>query len=303
MAKAKILVVEDSKEIACLIEKYLKTLGYAVSALVVSGEEAIKKTEENKPNLVLMDIQLSGKMDGIEAAGIIRARFDIPSIFVSGYADKKLLERAKITEPFGYILKPFKKKELQSNIEMALYKHKVERERKKLIEEHMSDLQEYTKKIVSAQEEERKRIASELHDGIAQDLAALLIKLKKPNKKPSSNDQNLKSVTNGIAAAIEEIRNISENLLPSGLLVLGLQKSIVSLVNRMSKNHKVKIQFKSENILTTENLEKVKLPDDSKITIYRIIQESLNNAIKHSNASNITINFQKPKKKFKGNHC
>jgi signal transduction histidine kinase len=84
-----------------------------------------------------MDIKLKGKIDGIEAAGIIRSRFDIPSIFITAYSDDKILEKAKISEPFGYILKPFEKRELNCNIEMALYKHKAEKDREKLARERL----------------------------------------------------------------------------------------------------------------------------------------------------------------------
>ncbi|HJP17545.1 MAG TPA: response regulator [Nitrospinota bacterium] len=135
MPKVKILVVEDSKDTFKLIQKHLKELEYAVSSFVASGEEAIKKAEEDMPDLVLMDIELEGKMDGIEAAGVIRARLDIPVVYLTAHSDEKILERAKLTEPFGYILKPFKKGELQSNIEMALYKYKVEKKLKKTNQE------------------------------------------------------------------------------------------------------------------------------------------------------------------------
>lgn len=127
MGKVKILVVEDSKSTANLIKMSLEKLGYAVSATVGSGEEAIKKTEENNTDLVLMDIILEGEMDGIEAANIIHSRFDIPVIYITALADKNMLKRAKITEPFGYLIKPFKEQELYSNIEIALYKHKTEK--------------------------------------------------------------------------------------------------------------------------------------------------------------------------------
>ncbi len=134
------MIVEDEIITARDEKQTLEKLGYSVSAIVGSGEEAVKKAEEDRPDLVLMDIELSGKMDGIEAAGILHSRFDIPSIFVTAYADDKILERAKITEPFGYLIKPFENKELLSNIVMALYKHRAEMERKKLIQELQDSL-------------------------------------------------------------------------------------------------------------------------------------------------------------------
>src|SRR5262249_14704168 len=92
------------------------------------GEEAIRLAEERRPDLVLMDIRLKGAMDGVAAAQEIRARFQLPVVYLTAYADDDTLGRARVTEPFGYILKPFQERELQTAIEMALYKHRSERE-------------------------------------------------------------------------------------------------------------------------------------------------------------------------------
>ncbi|MCK4718397.1 MAG: PAS domain S-box protein [Thermoplasmata archaeon] len=125
MREKDILVVEDESIIAADIKACLKKLGYGVVGPVSMGEEAIKIAEEKKPALVLMDIRLKGKMDGIEAAEAIRP-LDIPVVYLTSHSDEGTLERAKITEPFGYILKPYEKRELHTNIEMALYKHRSE---------------------------------------------------------------------------------------------------------------------------------------------------------------------------------
>jgi len=123
MGKIKILVVEDESIVAKDIQGSLKKFGYLVPTTVKSGELALEEIEENKPDLVLMDIMLKGQISGIEAAKIIKERFGIPVIFLTAYADDNTLGKAKITEPYGYIIKPFKEKELQTTIEMALYKH------------------------------------------------------------------------------------------------------------------------------------------------------------------------------------
>lgn len=127
MSKEKILVVEDERIVAEDIKIRLKSLGYNVLGIAFSGEEAIKKTEEMQPELVLMDIVLGGKMDGIEAASLMKSRFGIPVVYLTAYADDKTLERAKMTEPFGYLLKPFEDRDLKTTIEMALYKYRMER--------------------------------------------------------------------------------------------------------------------------------------------------------------------------------
>lgn len=132
MTPARIMVVEDEGIVARDIQNSLKRLGYTVPVLVSSGDEAIQRAEEIELDIVLMDIRLKGDMDGIEAAELIHARFDIPVVYLTAYTDKTTLERAKITAPFGYILKPFEERELHTTIEIALYKHMMEKERERL---------------------------------------------------------------------------------------------------------------------------------------------------------------------------
>ena len=130
MGEKRILIVEDEIITAIDIKDFLQDNGYVVLAIVSTGEEAIKKVEEENPDLVLMDIMLKGEMDGIETTRQIRSISNIPIVYLTAYSDKNILERAKITEPFGYILKPFNMRELYIHIEIALYKHKMERELK-----------------------------------------------------------------------------------------------------------------------------------------------------------------------------
>ncbi len=127
---ARILVVKDEVIVAKDIENRLKKFGHSVCASVATGEEAIKKVKEFFPDLVLMDIRLKGKMDGVETAQIIYKNFDIPVIYLTANADESTLERAKETEPFGYIIKPFKEKELKTTIEIALNKYQMEKKLK-----------------------------------------------------------------------------------------------------------------------------------------------------------------------------
>ena len=123
MKKASILIVEDEESIAQDIWEMLEQLGYHVLAVTDSGEEALKKIAETGPDLVLMDIQLKGGMDGVAAAHQIRRHFDIPVVYVTGSADKKTLQRAKVTAPLGFVVKPFQIRDLHSSIEVALHIH------------------------------------------------------------------------------------------------------------------------------------------------------------------------------------
>jgi CheY-like chemotaxis protein len=122
MDKTKILIVEDQTIVALNIKNRLRNLGYTVPSAVVSGEEAIREAELTNADLVLMDIMLKGDMDGIEAARIIKSRFGIPIIYLTACTDFETLERAKLTDPEGYISKPFKEEDLYENIEAALLK-------------------------------------------------------------------------------------------------------------------------------------------------------------------------------------
>jgi len=126
VAQARILIVEDQVVTAENIRDQLGRLGYDVPAIATFGEEALEMAIETQPDLVLMDIQLAGEMDGTDAARQIRANLNIPVVFLTAYADDETLDRAKGSEPYGYVLKPFRIVDLQSTIEVALYKHQME---------------------------------------------------------------------------------------------------------------------------------------------------------------------------------
>ncbi len=131
MESERVLIVEDEKIIALDLQRRLERFGYMVCDTASEGEESVRKARECKPDIILMDIMLAGAVDGIEAAKTIKRELQIPVIFLTAYADERTLERAKEAEPFGYILKPFKERELYTTIDIALYKHKVDKSVKK----------------------------------------------------------------------------------------------------------------------------------------------------------------------------
>lgn len=131
MSKINVIIVEDESIVAKDIQHSLKKLGYNVLGICSTGEDAIKSVEELGPDIVLMDIMLKGSMNGIEAAAKIRETNNIPVIFLTAYADENTLSKAKVSEPFGYIIKPFKEIDLHTSIEMAIYKHEKENDLKK----------------------------------------------------------------------------------------------------------------------------------------------------------------------------
>ncbi len=126
MSNAQILVVEDEAIVARNIQMELRSMGYAVPAIAASGEEALQRAAEMHPDLVLMDISLKGAMDGVETTERMQERFDVPVVYLTACADECTLQRAKKTGPFGYLLKPYEERELQTTIEIALHKHKTE---------------------------------------------------------------------------------------------------------------------------------------------------------------------------------
>ena len=126
MKKIRILIVEDERIIAEDLQQTLTDPDYDVLGTINTGEDAIRLAGKLRPDLVLMDIVLKGKIDGIDAADQILSQFDIPVVYLSAYVDAKRIKRAKKTNPYGYILKPYEEKELKAVIEMALYKHQLE---------------------------------------------------------------------------------------------------------------------------------------------------------------------------------
>jgi PAS domain S-box-containing protein len=138
--KPAILIVEDEGIIARDIRQQLGELGYEVAGDTPTGEEAVVLAAQLKPDLVLMDIHLAGAMDGIEAAQTIRRESGTPVVFLTAFAGAETLERAKLTEPFGYIIKPFDERYLHTAIEMALYKHRAETQLRRAYDEQATML-------------------------------------------------------------------------------------------------------------------------------------------------------------------
>ncbi|MCO5167967.1 MAG: ATP-binding protein [Planctomycetes bacterium] len=126
-APRRVFIVEDQRLIAADLASTLRRLGYEVVGSAASGEEAVEGAVRTRPELVLMDIRLEGPMDGIEAAGELRRRLDVPIVYLTAYADEETILRAKLTGPFGYVVKPFNERELRAGIEVALYRHETER--------------------------------------------------------------------------------------------------------------------------------------------------------------------------------
>jgi PAS domain S-box-containing protein len=200
-----ILVVEDERITAEDIKSGLERAGYQVPALVSSGKDAIMKAGELKPDLVLMDIKLRGKMDGIEAAGQIKLLYDIPVIYLTAYSDEYTVQRAKITEPSGYIIKestglvkkPFEESELHTAIEITLYRHQMEKDHDILLSAMLKNINDA---VIATNAEGRIKLMNSVaekltgwiaDDSIGKDLREIFTPLNTIKKQ--FNDINLKN--------------------------------------------------------------------------------------------------------------
>src|SRR3984893_17464889 len=123
MTPARILVVEDDRVVARDIAQQMSRAGHTVVGITARGEDALPLAADTVPDLILMDVRLEGELDGIDTARLLRENFNLPVVFLTAYADEETVRRATVTEPFGYVLKPFDDMQLRTVVEMALYKH------------------------------------------------------------------------------------------------------------------------------------------------------------------------------------
>jgi PAS domain S-box-containing protein len=154
MANGKILIVEDEIVIGMDVMSKLEKLGYKVVDIAASAEDALSKLSELSPDLILVDIFLKGKMDGIDLADKVQKNLNIPVVFLTAYFDQNLIERAKVTSPYGYIIKPFRERELSVIIEIALYKHKMDYE----LKQKQKELEELNKNLEKKVKERTREI-------------------------------------------------------------------------------------------------------------------------------------------------
>lgn len=322
MSDTKILIVEDEGIIAEDLKNRLRKLGYVVPAVASSGEEAVQKAAETRPDLVLMDIRLKGEMTGVEAAGRIRDRFDIPVIYLTAYADENTLHQAKITEPFGYVLKPFDERELHIAIEMARYKHRMEQE---IIQSH-KQMRRLSAHLESIREEERTRLAREIHDELGQALTALKMDLSYldrklatgvvlkehrkehrslsktrrgrlerrsavPKTRKEALQEKLQSMTSLISATIQAVRRISTELRPGVLDDLGLTAAIEWQAQEFEARSGIQYHW----LLPPDE---VSLDRSRSTAVFRIFQEALINVARHAGATRVDISMKSTEREF-----
>jgi signal transduction histidine kinase len=282
-AKARILVVEDEAIVARDIVSQVQSLGYEAVGIAANADQAMQLVEHARPSLVLMDIQLSGAVDGIAAAGAIRTRFNLPVVFLTAFAADDVLERAKLTEPFGYILKPFSERELSTTLAMALYKHEAETR----LRNTTRQLKALSRRVLQVQELERRRVAVELHDELGQSLTAIKINLQLSQrlKDKALADINLENI-HIVEEALQQVRRLATNLRPSMLDDLGLAAALQWITEQSANRSGFSVVFHHVR-------SQPRLAADIETACFRIVQEALTNIARHAQAKQVEIRLDR----------
>jgi len=265
MTSTKILIVEDEGIVAKDLQHMLSGMGYRVLDVAISGEEALEKIKKQKPDLILMDIVLKGKIDGIEATKRVRRILDVPVIYVTAYGDKEKIERAKTTEPYGYILKPFTKLALQADIEMALYNHKI-----------VNELKASAKKI-KKNLEEREVMLKEIHHRVKNNMQIISSLLSHQSRQ--TKDKKTIGLFSESQARVQSMMLIHENLYESkNFSNIDFAAYIKRLMEYLSSLYEVKpfdIDFQVD-------VKAVTLDMNMAIPCGLILNELVTNAIKYA---------------------
>lgn len=281
--KQKILIVEDEAIVARDIAQQVGLLGYETLGIASTAERALELTESLRPDLVLMDIQLAGQVDGIVAAAAIREQFNLPVVFLTAFAADAVLERAKLTEPFGYILKPFSERELSTTLAMALYKHEAETR----LRNTTRQLKALSSRVLEVQESERRHVAIELHDELGQSLTAIKINLQLSQRL---KDQALTDITQEniriVEDALKQVRHLATNLRPSMLDDLGLVAALQWITDHSASRSGFTVSFHYVRA-------QPRLAADIETACFRIVQEALTNITRHAQAKRVEIQLDR----------
>lgn len=282
--KVKILVVEDEAIVARDIQDTLILLGYSVPAVAYSAEDAIERAREFPPDLILMDIVLRGRMDGIQAAEKIRETLDIPVVFLTAYSDPKTLERAKISEPFGYLTKPFQEREIYNAIEIGLYKHRMEKKHREMNARILAAEQKALEEARMANRAKDLFLAVVSHE-LRTPLTSILTwvqLIRSKRTSPEATERGLEIIEKSVRAQEQIINDLLDvSRMMAGKLSLNLQKTIIAPVIH-SVIESVRPSADSKSIRIESRLERreeaVGLLDPSRVE--QVIWNLLTNAIK-----------------------
>lgn len=270
MVNEKILVVEDEELIGQDIRILLEDMGYEVPDLIRSGEEAITRAREIQADLVLMDIMLEGEIDGIEAAHRINKDYGIPIIYITAYRNKEIFNRAKSTEPYAYIIKPFEEMELRTNVEIVLNRHRAEKERIRFIE--MKAKNEFLKKSLREQE----TLLREIHHRVNNNMQIIssLLSLQSAHVKDERDLELFIDSQN----RVKSMAKVHERLYESkDLSSIKFAEYGISLLNDLFSSHRA-----AAGIRLKVDMEDVSFNMETAIPCGLIINELVSNSLKYA---------------------
>jgi signal transduction histidine kinase len=290
-ADPKILIVEDELITAQHLKVTLTRLGYNVVGVAASGAMAVQTAERDLPDLMLADIRLQGGADGIEVAAQVQRRWGIPTIFLTALADSETLQRAQVVEPYGYLVKPFSAEDLHATVEIALYRKVLVHQRSqaseanaRLLERNKEELYALAARLVSVQEDERKRIARDLHDDLGQRVSLLQMEIERTEQTLGDGDprERFRAIIDQVTELSETLRRISHGLHPAILEDLGLEVALRQLTNEFEERQCIRTRLSVRAVPST-------IPKDMALAIYRIAQEALANIARHADAASVDI--------------
>lgn len=287
----RILIAEDERITAQHLRQSLTRFGYEVIGVTSSGSAAIEQAGQKRPDLLLADIGLQGNLDGVAVATQIRKQWCIPTVFLTAYTDSETIKRAQIAQPYGYLIKPFAEDELHATNEIALQQNGLlasrdEQNRVNLntIQSTQEELRRVTGRLVSAQEDERQRIARDLHDDVSQRLALVSMKFTKMADEflGDAARAECQEVLTILDSLSEDVRKLAHSLHPSVIEHLGLTAALKSLTEDFEKTQSIATRFSARDVPAS-------LTNDMRLALYRIVQEALRNIAKHAAAQSVDI--------------
>lgn len=284
MTMARVLIAEDEYIIAKGIQSRLESWGHDVDGIAASGEEAIHRVRTSAPDLVLMDIMLKGEMDGIAAAARIRERLGVPVIYVTAYGSDDTVREAALTNPYGFIVKPFDDDTLQHAVNGGLLKKECEQARDLLVD----SLESYSSRLVTARGIERRRLAYGLHREMAGILAALNMRRASLGTAGRASDA---PPVRTMAMLLTEKTAERAHRMVRELCPVQLENLELSAVLRLYAEAQAELAGWKVRIDARE--EGRRAPPDAEIACFYVFQEALVNILCHANATDVGIELRR----------
>jgi signal transduction histidine kinase len=287
MVRSRILIVEDERITSDHLRRLLKRRGYEIAGIASNGSEALERMRQDRPDLMLVDIGLPGMYDGVQVARRAREDYEIPVVFLTAFSDPDTIGRARQSEPYGFIVKPFVEEELQATIEIALQQH-AERKRRehetlataKVLSTTKEELRAVTARLFRIQEEERAQIARDLHDDVSQRFALFQMSIEAlwqtvPVEVRNAHAAEYSRILAELGSLSQQLRDISHQLHPSILDDLGLVTALKSLAESFERRYSIPTRVIARDLPGHISV-------DLAVELYRIAQEALNNVVRHA---------------------